>query len=657
MTELTQGAAEALVQLSAIADTLPGFVWSAAADGHPDFYDREFLGYLGHSPASTYGWTWIDRVHPDDRQAAFTAWSTAIATGQPYATDLRILRADDQAYRWFAARARPFFDRRGSIVRWYGTVTDVHDRVEAQETSRRLAEMLHRYTEVLSSVAESPSGGGEVDGTVLRTVTLQTDSETRLQLALTAGHLGVWEWDVLTNEITWSPEAARMAGAAADQSTGVIDDFVSRIHPEDRERQWKAVEQALTSPGFDYTSEFRTVDHTGHVRWVANRGVVLRDMSGRPLRMIGVVHDISAQVEQRDGINRSQRLLQAIVDNAPLSIAYCTTDRRYRVVNRSYADRVGLSPAKCVGRTLVDVLGEAAWRAVEPKFSEAVAGHHVEFDVEVSFKTVGTRLLHARYVPHRHPDDSVEGVVVLIEDVTEQRQAVNQLRNDDARKSEFIAVLSHELRNHLAPLVTAAAVIRTRADERDANVYRVMHRQLSQLTRLTDDLLDMTRINLGQLELRLTGLDLGEVLRTSVDSILPRSAAKQQTITVDLPESPLPVFGDRARLVQVVTNLLINAVKFTPERGMIVVRTEREADGIRVDVSDNGIGIDGDLLPHVFEAFKRAGTNESKSREGLGLGLNIVKKLIEAHGGTVRATSEGLGAGACFTIWLPNYDE
>jgi PAS domain S-box-containing protein len=636
---------------------LPGLVWSADAGGHTDFYDREFLHYLGRSPASTYVWTWFDSAHPDDRQAATTAWNTAIATGQPYAADLRILRADDQAYRWFAARARPFFDQRGSIVRWYGTVTDVHDRVEAQETSRRLADTLQRYTEVLSSVADSSAGAEEIDRTdPRRAVALQSDSQTRLQLALTAGHLGIWEWDVLTNEIKWSPEAARMAGAAAGQSTGVIDDFVSRIHPEDRERQWKVVEQALASPGLDYTSEFRTVDDTGHVRWVANRGAVLRDLSGRPIRMIGVVHDISAQVEQRESINRSQRLLQAIVDNAPVSIAYCTTDHRYRLVNQAYADRVGLASAQCIGRTLGDVLGEAAWRAVEAKFNEAAAGHQVEFDVELSFETVGTRLLNARYVPHRSPDGRVDGVVVLIEDVTEKRQAESQLRNNDARKAEFMAVLSHELRNHLAPLVTAAAVLRTRTDERDANVYRVLHRQLSQLTRLTDDLLDMTRINLGQLDLHRTALDLGDVIRTTVDSILPRSAAKQQTMTVDVSEQPLRIFADRGRLMQVLTNLLINAVKFTPERGTIVIRTQREAEGIRVDVSDSGIGIAPDLLPHVFDAFKQADTNDSKAREGLGLGLNIVKKLVEAHGGSVRASSEGLGTGACITVWLPNYD-
>jgi len=659
MSKFTHTDDQVLVQFSEVADTLPGFVWSAAADGNTDFYNREFLRYLGRSLASMQGWTWIDTVHPDDRHAAMTAWNTAIATGKPYEADVRILRAADQTYRWFVARAHPCLGPRGTILRWYGTVTDVHDRVEAEATSVRLGETLQRYTELLSALADSSSRASDErleEADLRRALALQADSQTRLQLALTAGHLGIWEWNVLTNQINWSPEAARLAGAPADQSTGTVDDFLRRIHPEDRERQWRAVEQALASPGLDYTSKFRTVADNGDVRWLANRGVVLRDSSGRPISMIGVAHDISTEVEQRNRIDQSQRLLHAIVDNVPVSIAYCTTDQRYRLVNQQYAERVGVPPERCIGRRLVDVLGESAWRAIEPKFNEAIGGHQVEFDVELSFEPVGKRLLYACYVPHRGADGGVEGVVVLVKDVTEQRQAENQLRDNDARKAEFMAVLSHELRNYLAPLVTAAAVLRTRAAERDKNIHDVMHRQISQLTRITDDLLDMTRINRGQLDLRPTQVDLDEVIRTSVESVLARSGAKHHTVTVDVPDQPLRVWGDRGRLTQVLTNLLLNAVKFTPEHGTIVIRASRDTARLRVDVSDSGVGIAPDLLPHVFDAFRQADNSGSNKREGMGLGLNIVKKLVEVHGGSVQASSAGHGTGACLTIWLPAHD-
>jgi signal transduction histidine kinase len=184
-----------------------------------------------------------------------------------------------------------------------------------------------------------------------------------------------------------------------------------------------------------------------------------------------------------------------------------------------------------------------------------------------------------------------------------------------------------------------------------------MQRQLSQLTRITDDLRDMTQINRGQLALHPTRIDLAEVIRAGVESVLDRSGAKHQTVTIDVPEQPLQVVGDRGRLVQVLTNLLMNAVKFTPDRGTIAVRASRDAARIRVDVSDSGIGIAPDLLPHVFDAFRQADNSDSGKREGMGLGLNIVKKLVEAHGGSVRASSGGVGTGACLTIWLPGVGE
>jgi CheY-like chemotaxis protein len=218
-------------------------------------------------------------------------------------------------------------------------------------------------------------------------------------------------------------------------------------------------------------------------------------------------------------------------------------------------------------------------------------------------------------------------------------------------------MLAHELRNPLAPLRNALHLLRLRGDDGETRgqLCEVMDRQLSHLTRLVDDLLDVSRITRGQVLLHKEGLDLAALVRAAVEDHRAAAEAAGLALTCAVPARPVCVQGDPTRLAQVMDNLLTNAVKFTEGGGRVGVRLDADEPRGRavVTVRDSGIGIDGALLPHLFETFTQADHSLDRSRGGLGLGLSLVQGLVELHGGRVRAESDGPGRGSAFRFWLP----
>lgn len=240
-------------------------------------------------------------------------------------------------------------------------------------------------------------------------------------------------------------------------------------------------------------------------------------------------------------------------------------------------------------------------------------------------------------------------------DVTSRKQAEASMAESDRRKNEFIATLSHELRNPLAPLRTGVEMLR-RAGADPAlreRVIATMNRQLGHMVRMIDDLLDVSRITRDQLELRRQPVALSQVITAAVETAQSLVEAREHTLTLHLPGPVVTVHGDVARLTQVLTNLLHNAAKYTPSGGHIDVTLEADDSAARVSVADNGIGIPAELLPRVFDLFAQVDRHASASHDGLGIGLAISRRLVEMHGGTLEATSEGAGQGCRFTMTLP----
>jgi CheY-like chemotaxis protein len=250
---------------------------------------------------------------------------------------------------------------------------------------------------------------------------------------------------------------------------------------------------------------------------------------------------------------------------------------------------------------------------------------------------------------------NVCGCVSVCVDMTARKGAEDVLRDADRRKDEFLATLSHELRNPLAPIRNALELIRrSRHDATLANhALAIMERQVQQLVRLTDDLLDVSRITRNKIELRHDWIDLRSVVRSAIEAVEPLSTAAGHVLTVELPQFPLWLYADFTRLAQAFANLLNNAVKYTDRGGRILVSAAIEGDQAAVTVTDTGIGIDPELLPSIFDMFVQIDHGSSRARSGLGIGLALTKRLVELHDGQIVATSGGPDAGATFIVRLP----
>ena len=256
----------------------------------------------------------------------------------------------------------------------------------------------------------------------------------------------------------------------------------------------------------------------------------------------------------------------------------------------------------------------------------------------------------------RDRNGTLRGYGKVTRDLT-QRKQVEALREAGRKTDEFIAMLGHELRNPLAPIRNALHVLHLRGADPPTVAWaqEVAGRQVEHLTRLVDDLLDVSRIQRGKIELRPERVDLGQLVRRTGEDHRKLLEAAGLTLAVEVPPGPVWVRGDPTRLSQVVGNLLNNAAKFSDPGGRVAVRVEADEGGRRaaVTVRDTGIGIEADMLPRVWETFAQADRSIHRSRGGLGLGLALVKGLVELHGGTVQAASAGPGRGAEFTFWLP----
>ncbi|TDU25580.1 PAS domain S-box-containing protein [Panacagrimonas perspica] len=269
-----------------------------------------------------------------------------------------------------------------------------------------------------------------------------------------------------------------------------------------------------------------------------------------------------------------------------------------------------------------------------------------------------------RSAPIHDKDGHTVGAVMICRDNTERYRLESELRRHladvaqiDRRKSEFLAMLSHELRNPIAPVQNALQILRHRIAEAPAlqPVIAMMERQIGQLVRLIDDLVDLSRISRGKIDLRLEPTDLVAVLQLAVEAVTPLLDGMDHDLAVKLPSEPVMVLGDAARLAQIVGNLLNNAAKFTDRRGRVLLTVEADSAWVVIRVSDSGIGISERQLPYVFDLYMQDDCSLQRSGSGIGLGLALVKNLVDLHGGAVTAQSSGLGKGSEFTVRLPRH--
>jgi PAS domain S-box-containing protein len=360
-------------------------------------------------------------------------------------------------------------------------------------------------------------------------------------------------------------------------------------------------------------------------------------------------------------LRRHARQLALITDTAPVFIAHCDLDSRFKFVNKAYAARFGLDPDACVGRHISEILGDAAFGALEKYISIVRRGDAVEFDISIPYDTLGERFMHCSYAPERDSRGEVVGWVCAIADITERRDietalrtSEEKLKDTDRRKDEFLAMLAHELRNPLAPITNAVHLLRSDRNESavQQQARTIIERQSNRLSRLVDDLLEVSRITTGRIRLQMEPISIGGIIERAAETARPAIEQHRHSLTVSLPQEALWVRGDAARLEQVMVNLLTNAAKYTDDGGRIGITARSEGDCVLLQVKDSGIGISPDLLPRVFDLFTQSERSLDRSHGGLGIGLSLVQRLVQMHGGSVTATSL-VGEGSEFTVRLP----
>jgi len=520
--------------------------------------------------------------------------------------------------------------------------------------------------------------------------------EKRLRLALTAGGMAAWEWELRGGHRWWSPEMFRLHGLAP--GAALPPDYFTLVHPQDRAAVRRHVRETLASCS-DHTLQYRVVWPDGAVHWLEGTGSTVCDDAGRPELITGVCVNIDARKEEEADL---QFLAQASAELAALTDYPETMQRIARLAVPHFADwcavdmvegaalrRVAVAhvddskvrlahelherfppdPADPAGTWGVVRSGQPqlvptitaemlAARIRDPECLQAIRalGLHSFMGVPLvaqgrilgvmSFITSDSRRVFTERDLSHAMDLAARAAVAIT-----NAELLEAMRRSDSAKDVFLATLAHELRNPLAPIVNSLALLARSEDPRQMlpQTLEVMQRQTKHLTRLVDDLLDLARINSGKIELRREVLDLRDVLRAAVESCQPLIDRRRHALSVELPGEPGLVNGDPVRLAQVYANLLNNAAKYTPDGGHIELRMEVAEDAVKVTVSDSGLGISAELLPHIFELFTQASPN----LQGLGIGLFLVRGLVRMHEGQVSAESGGDGLGSRFSVTLP----
>ncbi|MGZ8218544.1 CHASE3 domain-containing protein [Methylomagnum sp.] len=378
----------------------------------------------------------------------------------------------------------------------------------------------------------------------------------------------------------------------------------------------------------------------------------IRDHGGRIIAGVVTFHEVSERCAMERELHDSRRAFKSLVEHLPDVVFRLDRELRHLYVSPAVARYTGIAPEVLLGKTP----REAGFDPADRCRFEALCRKVMASGEEATFEFDGSgRYLRCRLVAESGETGAIESILGIAEDITAQKIAEQALQEANRRKDEFLAMLAHELRNPLAPIRNAIEVLRRTLpqDPKPQWAREVMERQVAQLTRLVDDLLDVSRITRGKIRLRRESLELRAIVEQAVEISQPLILSRQHRLVVHpVPESAR-IDGDRARLIQVVSNLLNNAAKYTPEGGRIEVDTAVDGGEAVIRVRDNGSGISAELLPHVFEPFRQADETLARSQGGLGVGLTLARRLVELHGGRVAAQSAGIGKGSVFTVKLP----
>jgi PAS domain S-box-containing protein len=480
-------------------------------------------------------------------------------------------------------------------------------------------------------------------------------SEERLRLATETGKVGIWDWDVVTNKVTWTGALYEIHGVRPGEFGGTSEALVAMTHPDDREAVRLSMREALLR-GDSYEAEFRAVRPSGDIIWISVNARVFRK-GARAVRMVGATIDIDARKRMELVLRESERRLRFALRAANAGAWEMNAKTGETFWSEEFRDLYGYDAAVVPSREIWGARlhpddRDRMLRDYSDRLKQEGAEFHREF--RIIHPTRGLRWIHTAGSVERDANGRAVDMRGISIDITRLKHVEDELREADKRKNEFLATLAHELRNPLAPIRNGLEILRlTQSGEMAERARNMMDRQLQQMVHLIDDLLEVSRITRGKIQLNRTPIDLTAALQSAIEMSKPLFDAAGHELTVEITAKKLIVDADLTRLAQVFGNLLNNAAKYTNPHGCIRLSVVPNGEQVRVVIRDNGIGIAPEMLPRIFEMFAQVDQASHHAQGGLGIGLCIAKRLVEMHGGSLTARSEGLGTGSEFTVQLP----
>ncbi|KGQ18728.1 PAS domain S-box protein [Lysobacter dokdonensis DS-58] len=374
-------------------------------------------------------------------------------------------------------------------------------------------------------------------------------------------------------------------------------------------------------------------------------------------------HDVTDRESALDALRVSEQRFRTVAEMIPQMVWSTLPDGYHDYYNPQWYAYTGVPEGSTDGEAWNGMFHpDDQARAWERWRHSLATGAPYEIEYRLRHRSGEYRWVLGLALPIRDASGAIVRWMGTCTDINEQKlvqEALSRsemlLRDADQRKDRFLAILAHELRNPLAPIATAASLLRMAPDDADRvrEASAIIERQVQHMTHLVNDLLDVSRVTQGQAALDVREMDLAHAVRQALEQVAPLIARKQHSVRVSLPDGPVRVQGDAARMTQVFANLLNNAAKYTPDHGHIDVRFDVEDNLACIEVEDDGIGMDASLVPRVFDLFVQAEPTPDRNEGGLGIGLALVRSLVQLHGGTIKATSPGLGLGSKFRICLP----
>jgi PAS domain S-box-containing protein len=600
-----------------MVNAIPQLAWMAKADGYIHWYNERWYEYTGTTPEQMEGWGWQSVHDPKQLPKVLDRWQASIATSEPFEMEFP-LRGAEGRFRRFLTRVLPLKDSEGKVVQWFGTGTDVTEMVEIQAALRRARDFSAAVVDTASALIVVLDPDGRI---------------TRFNRA---------------SEIVTGYSAAEVVGRGWEFL--ILPEQLSTV-----QRAW----ESRAGGGFPNAHENYWVAKDGSLRLIAWSNTAITGPGGNVEYIVCAGVDISERRRAEEAVRASEERFRRTLENMLEGCAILSPDWTYLFVNNVNAQHAHSTPQRMHGRNILEVIPgveESPFFVAYRRCMEERTPQRVEAEFRFADGSSAWYEAKAEPVP--------EGIFVLSQDITERKRAEEllqraneHLQQVDRQKNQFLAVLSHELRNPLTPIRNSLFILdrAVPGGEQANRAKAVIERQVSHLARLVDDLLDVTRIVSGKLRIQRARFDLESMLLRTADDHRAAFADAGIDFEVRVYSGPVWIEGDETRLAQACGNLLGNAVKFTQRGGRVMLTLELDAPTQMaiIRVRDTGVGVHPDLLPRVFEPFVQADDTLDRSKSGLGLGLALVKSVIELHGGTVDIESQGLGTGVEFIVRLP----